>query len=73
MKTRLLVGLFVFSMLVPYMLVIFCALSRRDHLDHVLPRIADRHNILEKGRMVWSRGSAELRAAADAQRDYLGL
>jgi ABC-type branched-subunit amino acid transport system ATPase component len=72
-KTRLLVGLFVLSMLVPYMLVIFRALSRGDHLNQVLPRIADRHNILEKGRMVWSRGSAELRAAADVQREYLGL
>jgi branched-chain amino acid transport system ATP-binding protein len=39
----------------------------------ILSRIADRHYILEKGRVVWSGSSAELRAADDAQRRYLGV
>ncbi len=39
----------------------------------VLSRIADRHYLLEKGRMVWSGDSVELRAAVDVQRRYLGL
>ena len=39
----------------------------------VLSRIADRHYILEKGRVVWSGSSAELRTAVDVQRRYLGL
>ena len=39
----------------------------------VLSRIADRHYVLEKGRVVWSGDSAELRSAVDVQRRYLGL
>jgi branched-chain amino acid transport system ATP-binding protein len=39
----------------------------------VLSRIADRHYVLEKGRVAWSGGSTELRAAADVQRKYLWL
>jgi branched-chain amino acid transport system ATP-binding protein len=39
----------------------------------VLSRIADRLYILEKGRVVWAGGSADLRAATDVQRRHLGL
>jgi branched-chain amino acid transport system ATP-binding protein len=38
-----------------------------------LTRVADRHYVLEKGRVVWSGGSAELAAAADVQHRYLGV
>jgi branched-chain amino acid transport system ATP-binding protein len=38
-----------------------------------LTRIADRHYILEKGRVVWSGRSAELRADAGLQQRYLGV
>src|SRR5438552_5604293 len=38
-----------------------------------LARIADRHYILEKGQIVWSGASAELRARADIQHRYLGV
>ncbi|HJS86423.1 MAG TPA: ABC transporter ATP-binding protein [Acetobacteraceae bacterium] len=38
-----------------------------------LTRIADRHYILEKGQVVWSGGSAELRANAGIVHRYLGL
>ena len=38
-----------------------------------LTRIADRHYILEKGQIVWSGTSAELRARADIQHRYLGV
>ncbi len=38
-----------------------------------LTRIADRHYILEKGRIVWSGGSAELRGNVDMQHRYLGV
>jgi len=38
-----------------------------------LTRIADRHFILEKGQIVWSGSSAELRARADIQHRYLGV
>ena len=38
-----------------------------------LSRIADRHYILEKGRVVWHGGSAELRAETELQRRYLGV
>jgi branched-chain amino acid transport system ATP-binding protein len=38
-----------------------------------LARIAERHYILEKGRVVWSGSSDELRAADDMQRRYLGV
>ena len=38
-----------------------------------LTRVADRHDVLEKGRVVWSGGSGELAAAADVQHRYLGV
>ena len=38
-----------------------------------LTRIADRHFILEKGQIVWSGSSAELRARADIRHRYLGV
>jgi branched-chain amino acid transport system ATP-binding protein len=38
-----------------------------------LARVADRHYVLEKGRVVWSGGSAELAASADIQHRYLGV
>ncbi len=38
-----------------------------------LTRIADRHYIIEKGVMVWSGTSAELRAGDDILRRYLGV
>ncbi|MGH8687088.1 MAG: ABC transporter ATP-binding protein [Burkholderiales bacterium] len=38
-----------------------------------LARVADRHYVLEKGRVVWSGASAELEAAEDVQHRYLGI
>jgi branched-chain amino acid transport system ATP-binding protein len=38
-----------------------------------LTRVADRHYVVEKGRVVWSGSSAELRASSDIQRRYLGV
>jgi branched-chain amino acid transport system ATP-binding protein len=38
-----------------------------------LSRVADRHYILEKGRVVWSGGSAELSANQEIQHKYLGV
>jgi branched-chain amino acid transport system ATP-binding protein len=38
-----------------------------------LARVADRHYVLEKGRVVWSGTSAELNAAAEVQHRYLGV
>jgi branched-chain amino acid transport system ATP-binding protein len=38
-----------------------------------LTRIADRHYVLEKGRVVWSGSSAALAAATDVQHRYLGV
>ena len=38
-----------------------------------LTRIADRHYILEKGRVVWSGDSAALAASEDVQHRYLGV
>jgi branched-chain amino acid transport system ATP-binding protein len=38
-----------------------------------LTRVADRHYVLEKGRVVWSGSSADLRASADIQHRYLGV
>jgi branched-chain amino acid transport system ATP-binding protein len=38
-----------------------------------LLRLADRHYILERGRTVWSGGSAELAAAPELQHRYLGI
>jgi branched-chain amino acid transport system ATP-binding protein len=38
-----------------------------------LARVADRHYVLEKGRVVWSGGSADLAANRDIQHKYLGV
>ena len=38
-----------------------------------LTRVADRHYVLEKGRVVWRGTSAELSASADIQHRYLGV
>jgi len=38
-----------------------------------LTRVADRHYVLEKGRVVWTGGSAELAASPDVQHKYLGV
>ena len=38
-----------------------------------LTRIADRHYIIERGRVVWSGTSPELIAASDLQQRYLGI
>jgi branched-chain amino acid transport system ATP-binding protein len=38
-----------------------------------LTRVADRHYVLEKGRVVWSGNSAELAADANVQHRYLGV
>ena len=42
------------------------------HLE-ALTRIADRHYIIERGKVVWSGSSAELAAAPDVQHQYLGI
>jgi branched-chain amino acid transport system ATP-binding protein len=38
-----------------------------------LTRLADRHYLIERGRVVWSGTSAELAAAPDVQHRYLGI
>ena len=38
-----------------------------------LTKIADRHYMIERGRVVWSGSSAELAAAPDVQHRYLGV
>ena len=38
-----------------------------------LTRVADRHYVIEKGRIVWSGSSGELRANAGIQHRYLGV
>jgi branched-chain amino acid transport system ATP-binding protein len=38
-----------------------------------LTRIADRHTIIERGRVVWTGSSRDLAAAADIQHRYLGI
>ena len=38
-----------------------------------LTRIADRHYLIERGRVVWSGTSAELAAAPQIQHQYLGI
>ncbi len=38
-----------------------------------LTRVADRHYVLEKGRVVWSGTSADLAASAEIQHRYLGV
>ncbi len=42
------------------------------HVD-ALTRIADRHVIIERGRVVWTGTSAALASAADVQHRYLGI
>jgi branched-chain amino acid transport system ATP-binding protein len=38
-----------------------------------LTRVADRHYVLEKGRVVWSGSSADLAASGEVQHKYLGV
>jgi len=38
-----------------------------------LSQIADRHYVMEKGRVVWNGTSAELHATGDVKRRYLGV
>jgi branched-chain amino acid transport system ATP-binding protein len=38
-----------------------------------LTRVADRHYVLEKGRVVWQGTSAQLAANGDIQHRYLGV
>jgi branched-chain amino acid transport system ATP-binding protein len=38
-----------------------------------LTRVADRHYVLEKGRVVWQGSSTELAASEDVQHRYLGI
>ena len=38
-----------------------------------LTRVADRHYVLEKGRVVWTGSSADLAASEDVQHQYLGV
>jgi branched-chain amino acid transport system ATP-binding protein len=42
------------------------------NLDHLM-RIADRHYVIEKGRVVWRGGSAELRADETVRQRWLGV
>ena len=44
-----------------------------DKNVHALTRIADRHTIIEKGRVVWAGGSAELAGNSELQHRYLGV
>ena len=44
-----------------------------DKSVEALPRIGDRHYIIERGRVVWQGGSDELRANEDVQHRYLGV
>jgi branched-chain amino acid transport system ATP-binding protein len=44
-----------------------------DKNVQALTRLADRHYLIERGRMVWSGTSAELAAAPDVQHRYLGV
>jgi branched-chain amino acid transport system ATP-binding protein len=44
-----------------------------DKNVEALTRIADRHYIIERGRVVWSGTSLELAAATDIQHRYLGI
>jgi branched-chain amino acid transport system ATP-binding protein len=39
----------------------------------VLTEIADRHYVIERGRIVWSGTSRALAAAPDVQHRYLGI
>jgi branched-chain amino acid transport system ATP-binding protein len=44
-----------------------------DKNVETLTRIADRHYLIERGRVVWSGTSAELAAAPQVQHQYLGI
>jgi branched-chain amino acid transport system ATP-binding protein len=44
-----------------------------DKNVEALTRIADRHYLIERGRVVWTGTSAELAAAPDIQHRYLGI
>lgn len=44
-----------------------------DKNVEALIRIADRHHLIERGRIVWSGSSHELAAAPDIQHRYLGV
>src|SRR6478752_2278698 len=44
-----------------------------DKNVEALTRIADRHYLIERGRVVWSGNSAELAARPDVQHQYLGI
>ena len=44
-----------------------------DKNVEALTRIADRHYIIEKGKVVWTGGSQELKANEDLQHRYLGV
>jgi branched-chain amino acid transport system ATP-binding protein len=44
-----------------------------DKNVEALTRIADRHYLIERGRVVWSGSSADLAAAPDVQHRYLGI
>jgi len=44
-----------------------------DKNVEALTRVADRHYMIERGRVVWSGTSRELAAASDVQHRYLGI
>jgi branched-chain amino acid transport system ATP-binding protein len=44
-----------------------------DKNVEALTRIADRHYLIERGRVVWTGTSAELAAAPEVQHQYLGI
>ena len=44
-----------------------------DKNVEALTRIADRHYLIERGRVVWTGTSMELAAAPDVQHRYLGI
>jgi branched-chain amino acid transport system ATP-binding protein len=44
-----------------------------DKNVEALTRIADRHTIIERGRVVWTGTSPELKRAVDVQHRYLGI
>jgi branched-chain amino acid transport system ATP-binding protein len=44
-----------------------------DKNVEVLIRIADRHYLIERGRIVWNGNSKELAAAPEVQHRYLGI
>jgi branched-chain amino acid transport system ATP-binding protein len=44
-----------------------------DKNVEVLTQIADRHYLIERGKVVWTGTSSELAAASDVQRRYLGV